>query len=41
MADYAHPEVLVSTGAAKWSEIQKIANISKKDNLVLLNCVSS
>tara|TARA_Y100000816_G_scaffold291104_1_gene281467 strand:- start:96 stop:893 length:798 start_codon:yes stop_codon:yes gene_type:complete len=34
-------EVLVSTGAAKWSEIQKIANISKKDNLVLLHCVSS
>ena len=33
--------VLVSTGASKWSEVNKIMNISDKNRLVLMHCVSS
>ena len=33
--------VLVSTGAAKWSEIEDIKNNVKSDNLIYMHCVSA
>jgi N,N'-diacetyllegionaminate synthase len=33
--------VLVSTGAAKWGEIEKITNYVKSNNLVFMHCVST
>jgi len=34
-------KVLVSTGAAKWKEIEKILNLKKKENIILMHCISS
>jgi len=34
-------KVIISTGAAKWSEIEQISKIKKNKNMVLLHCVSS
>lgn len=34
-------KVLVSTGAAKWSEVESITKIQNNDKLVLMHCVSS
>ncbi len=34
-------KVLVSTGAAKWSEVERILKIKNKNKLILMHCVSS
>ena len=34
-------KVIISTGAAKWSEIEQISKIKKNKNMVLLHCVYS
>ena len=34
-------KVLVSTGAAKWSEVKKVSNIKNKNKIVLMHCVSA
>jgi len=38
---YYFDKVLVSTGAAKWSEVINISQAIEKDRLVLLHCVST
>ena len=34
-------KVLVSTGAAQWSEVEKISKIQNKSKIILMHCVSS